>query len=939
MHNGSECRLARWALAAVALLSAAALAGQPPIVPGYNRLRDEAKTTPVELGQVLLGELNCTQCHVAPQGKRIIIRGAPDLSNAGARLTPQYITAYLSNPHGIKPGTAMPDVFHASDEHAKQGAVEFLTHYLASLGGPIKPATLGGDVVLVEQGRKLYHSIGCVACHAPEKNAVTKVPSYPLPDLARKTTVDQLIAFLMDPISVRPGSRMPSLRLSREEAHAIGVYLLREQMNNPQAAQSGPAMSPGVQAEYYEQRLTNCSIEEISKLSPKTKGRIKHFGLDVSPRRTEDFALKLTAVLRVPKTGKYTFYGTSDDGSRIYIDSKLVVDNDGEHAATQKQGEVELSEGDHPIIVTYFQGVADAELKVEWEGPGLARQSIPESALFTTTGHPMIPLKSEPFQVDSQKAQMGERMFAALGCASCHAITGVKSLRSARPLADLNLENDGGCLGGHVEKGLPNYELSADQRQVLKAAIADEASLGLPFTPKEQVFHTMAAMNCFACHTRDNVGGPTADRQDYFVMTADFDMGTEGKVPPALTHVGMKLLPRAMEQIIFEGKLHVRPVMATRMPMFARRAVGDVVDAFQKADLPASLPQAPGFSESLVKDGRTLVGTKGLGCVNCHGLNGTRSLGMPAPDLGTVQERIKFGWFRQWLDNPPSLVLGTRMPQFWPGHEAPLKNLAQGTEEGQINAIWSYLSLGPSMALPAGLIPTAGYELIPADVPIVHRTFMAGVGPRAVLVGFPEMVHVAFDANGVRLAKAWRGRFFDAKGMWEGRGGNWLGPLGADVIDMPPGPAFAILEHADAPWPKVPGPVVDDKNRNIGGHFKGYVLDKEERPTFHYILDQIVDIHEQPLPVLKPTKAELDRKFELAAKGPVAGLYFIAASGHKIEPKSPGVWVVDDGRLIVTLSPADKLKPLVRDSDGQRQLLVPIQFTNGAASVDVEMSW
>src|SRR6185437_6747547 len=223
-----------------------------------------------------------------------------------------------------------------------------------------------------------------------------------------------------------------------------------------------------------------------------------------------------------------------------------------------------------------------------------------------------------------------------------------------------------------------------------------------------------------------------------------------------------------------------------------------------------------------------LVGVRGLGCVNCHGMNGVNSLGMPGPDLGTVHERIKYEWFHQWLDNPPSLTPGTRMPQFWPGHEVAYKDIAGGTEEGQIAAIWTYLSLGHSMALPAGLVPTAGYELVPSDAPIVHRTFMAGVGPRAIAVGFPEMVHVAFDANGVKLVEAWRGKFYDAKGMWEGRGGQWLGPLGTDLIKMPPGPSFAFLEHPDSPWPNIPEPVIDDKFRNIGGQFKGYELDKQE---------------------------------------------------------------------------------------------------------------
>jgi hypothetical protein len=237
-------------------------------------------------------------------------------------------------------------------------------------------------------------------------------------------------------------------------------------------------------------------------------------------------------------------------------------------------------------------------------------------------------------------------------------------------------------------------------------------------------------------------------------------------------------------------------------------------------------------------------------------------------------------------------------------------------------------------------VPTTGYELIPADAPIVHRTFMVGVGPRAILVGFPEMVHVAFDANGVRMAKAWRGKFFDAAGMWEGRGGNWLGPLGTDVIDFPQGPSFAFLESLGAAWPKIVEPEkspAPETYRNVGGHFKGYELDKQERPTFHYVLKD-VDIHEQPVPVLTATSAELIRRFNVAAKAPVKNLYFMAGAGEKIEQKSPGVWVVD-GKVTLKLTLPGGLTPAVRDADGQQQLLIPIQMTGGSASFDVEMSW
>src|SRR5688572_23465835 len=132
-----------------------------PIVPGYYRLRDEAKNvSPAELGQLLVGELNCASCH-ASESPRVVPKGAPDLSTIGTRVTPQWIRAYLSDPHKTKPGATMPDIFHASEPDAKAGAVEFLTHFLAAQGGPLAASTSEGNTVLIDYGRKLYHSIGC----------------------------------------------------------------------------------------------------------------------------------------------------------------------------------------------------------------------------------------------------------------------------------------------------------------------------------------------------------------------------------------------------------------------------------------------------------------------------------------------------------------------------------------------------------------------------------------------------------------------------------------------------------------------------------------------------------------------------------------------------------------------------------------------------------
>ena len=166
MHIG--LKLNARPLAVGLFVSTVAFAAEPPVVPGYNRLKDEAKASAAQLGQVLIGELNCTQCHSTPDAKRLITNSARTCATP-ARMTPQYLRKYILSPHEVKPGSTMPDLFHVSEAQAKAGAAEYLTQYLVSLGGPIKPSEEDGNTLLVEQGRKLFQSVGCVACHSVEK--------------------------------------------------------------------------------------------------------------------------------------------------------------------------------------------------------------------------------------------------------------------------------------------------------------------------------------------------------------------------------------------------------------------------------------------------------------------------------------------------------------------------------------------------------------------------------------------------------------------------------------------------------------------------------------------------------------------------------------------------------------------------------------------------
>ncbi|HSN99852.1 MAG TPA: PA14 domain-containing protein, partial [Candidatus Nanopelagicales bacterium] len=68
------------------------------------------------------------------------------------------------------------------------------------------------------------------------------------------------------------------------------------------------------------------------------------------------FLIRYEGAFNVPSQGKWQFRVISDDGAKLYVDDKLVVDNDGLHTAKQADGELTLTPGRHWLRLDYFQG-------------------------------------------------------------------------------------------------------------------------------------------------------------------------------------------------------------------------------------------------------------------------------------------------------------------------------------------------------------------------------------------------------------------------------------------------------------------------------------------------------------------------------------------------------------------------------------------------------
>lgn len=506
-------------------------------------------------------------------------------------------------------------------------------------------------------------------------------------------------------------------------------------------------------------------------------------------------------------------------------------------------------------------------------------------------------LPIEEFVPDAALAARGKVLFAEHRCNACHSAGEKTLIPDLPPLGKLRPGE--GCLSEKQGKW-PHYPLSEDQRTSLAAAVAEE---GKAWTPESMVPLTLTRLNCIACHQRDGLGGIPGDRNPYFTGREE-SLGEQGRIPPSLTGVGAKLKAEWLREVLANGG-GVRTAMNTRMPKFGAANTAGLADWLKQLD---TLPPLP-FERVPKADkpdqlGRELVGAKGMNCIACHTFRG-RSAAIAGPELTTMTERLEENWFHHFLAQPQRFAPLIVMPSFWPDGKSPLPDVLGGDPGRQRDVIWQYLSRGPEAGEPAGLVLEPLMLEVKDQAVIVRRAF-PGIGKRGIGVGYPGGINLAFDASQMRLATLWSGGFIEASGLWRGQGSGQARLLGKDPVNLPAGPAFAVLATPDAPWPEAPAGKPA---------FKGYQLDAQQRPTFRYapgaftVEDAFIERRDAA------GKVFLERTLKVAS--PPAGLHFRVAADPSIEAK--GNESVIGGKLVVRLSPPFT----VRDTGKGKELLLP----------------
>ncbi|MBI3837659.1 MAG: HEAT repeat domain-containing protein [Planctomycetia bacterium] len=99
-------------------------------------------------------------------------------------------------------------------------------------------------------------------------------------------------------------------------------------------------------------------------------------------RLSENFCVRWMGTIRCPKDSTYVFYTESDDGSQLFVDGKMVVDNGGSHGMRERQGRLKLATGDHDLRIEFIQGEGQAGCKMAWAFDGRAKEIIPADVLW-----------------------------------------------------------------------------------------------------------------------------------------------------------------------------------------------------------------------------------------------------------------------------------------------------------------------------------------------------------------------------------------------------------------------------------------------------------------------------------------------------------------------------------------------------------------------------
>jgi hypothetical protein len=165
-----------------------------------------------------------------------------------------------------------------------------------------------------------------------------------------------------------------SLRFDRSGTVRKSALELTEYPLRPPVPRNGQV--PGLHYDVYRGKFEK--VADFRGLRAEASGNTERLQTNTLVNGSKDFyALVFNGYLAFPETGLYRLILGSDDGSQLFLDGTLLIDNDTPHPLQSLGRWVRVAAGLHPLRIEYFNRAGDAELKLELQTPGKDPREVP----------------------------------------------------------------------------------------------------------------------------------------------------------------------------------------------------------------------------------------------------------------------------------------------------------------------------------------------------------------------------------------------------------------------------------------------------------------------------------------------------------------------------------------------------------------------------------
>ncbi len=331
-------------------------------------------------GKKLFWGLGCTGCHTV-KGFESAPKAGPSLRKVANKVDEKWLMEWIKNPRGYLPHTKMPKA-PLNIEQPEQ--IEKVAAYILQSSEPYqKPfgSYPGGDAVA---GKKIFSTVGCLGCHTLADQGTGLAAA--LDHIASKTSADWIYNWIQDPKAYNPEAKMPSLRLSPQEAANITAFLIT------QGEKPGP-QDPQLHATLMDPENAKKGFLLVSQFGCYGCHNIKGFenasklSVELTSFAKKDIVELDFGDTKVPRTWEDWTRGKLKD-PRMYLTEKT----------SSKMPNFGLTDEQIQSLVVFLKG--------------LKKEEVPEKYLLS---------KTNPYQKDIDD---GRRLVTRLNCRGCHMIEG-----------------------------------------------------------------------------------------------------------------------------------------------------------------------------------------------------------------------------------------------------------------------------------------------------------------------------------------------------------------------------------------------------------------------------------------------------------------------------------------------------------------------------------